>query len=195
MQLKMKELEIRGKELALEYKAKELELMAAKGRTSESSEAPFDVGKHVRFVPPFQETEVDKYYMHFEKIASSLKWPEDVWTVLLQSIFVGKAREIYSALPVEQSSKYQLVKEAVLKAYELVPEASRQKFRTSVKEEKQTYVEFARSKEKLFDRWCASQNVNGDFMKLREMLLIEEFKSCLPPEVKTYLDEQKVDTL
>ena len=67
MQLKMKELEIREKELALEYKAKELELMAAKGRTSESSEAPFGVGKHVHFVPPFQETEVDKYFMHFEK--------------------------------------------------------------------------------------------------------------------------------
>ena len=32
-------------------------------------------------------------------------------------------------------------------------------------------------------------------MKLQEMLLIEEFKSSLPPEVKTYLDEQKVDTL
>jgi len=30
MQLKLKELEIRGKELVLEYKAKELELMAAK---------------------------------------------------------------------------------------------------------------------------------------------------------------------
>ena len=52
-------------------------------------------------------------------------------------------RQIYSALPVEQSCQYQVVKEAVLKAYELVPEAYRQKFCTSVKEEKQTYVEFA----------------------------------------------------
>ena len=105
-----------------------------------------------------------------KKIASNLKWPEDVWTVLLQRVFVGKAHEIYSAFPAEQSSKYQVVKEAVLKAYELVPEAYRQNFRTSVKEEKQTYVEFARIKERLFDRWCASQNVNGDFVKLREML-------------------------
>lgn len=195
MQLKMKELEIREKELALEYKTKELELIAAKGHPGEHSGTPFDVGKHVRFVPPFQETEVDKYFMHFEKIANSLKWPEDVWTVLLQSVFVGKAREIYSALPVEQSSIYQVVKEEVLKAYELVPEAYRQKFRTSTKEEKQTYVEFARVKERLFDRWCASQNIKGEYVKLRELLLIEEFKSCLPPEVKTYLDEQKVDTL
>ena len=194
IQLKLKELEIREKELAVEYKAKEMELMNAKSRTSESV-TPFDVGKHIRFVPPFQEIEVDKYFMHFEKIANSLKWPEDVWTVLLQSVFVGKAREIYSALPVEQSSQYTVVKEAVLKAYELVPEAYRQKFYTSVREDKQTYVEFARIKERLFDRWCASQNTNGEYAKLRELILIEEFKSCLSPEVKTYLDEQKVETL
>jgi len=82
---------------------------------------------------------------------------------------VGKAREIYSALPVEQSSQYTVVKEAVFKAYELVPEAYRQKFRTSVREDKQTYVEFARIKERLFDRWCASQNTNGEYAKLREL--------------------------
>jgi len=42
-------LEIREKQLALEYKAKELELMAAKSRTSETSEAPFGVGKQCMF--------------------------------------------------------------------------------------------------------------------------------------------------
>jgi len=67
MKLKLKELEIR-EELALEYKAKEIELIAAKGRSSERDVTPFDVGKHICFVPPFQETEVDKYFMHFEKL-------------------------------------------------------------------------------------------------------------------------------
>ena len=153
VQLRLRELEIREKELAVEYKTKEIELHNAKsmGGPATNVGATFDVGKHIRFVPPFQETEVDKYFMHFEKIAASLKWPEDVWTVLLQSVLIGKAREIYSALPVDQSSNYLLVKEAVLKAYELVPEAYRQKFRKTTKEENQTYVEFARTKERLFD--------------------------------------------
>ena len=47
----------------------------------------------------------------------------------------------------------------------------------------------------LFYWWCASQNINKESGKLRELLLIEEFKGCLPPEVKTHLDKQKVDTL
>ena len=42
-------------------------MIAAKGRTSESAVTPFDVGKYVRFVSPFQETEVNKYFMDFKK--------------------------------------------------------------------------------------------------------------------------------
>ena len=133
LQLKLKELDVREKELALEYKAKELELHNAKTRTVKVSEVPFDVGKHICFVPPFQESEKGKYLMRFEKVATSLKWPEDVWTVPLQSVFVGKAREIYAALPVEHSARYQTMRDAVLKAYEQVPEAYRQNLETAPK--------------------------------------------------------------
>ena len=58
----------------------------------------FDVSKHIKLVLPFQEREVDKYFLHFEKIAMSLGWPREVWMLLLQSVLVGKAREIYSAM-------------------------------------------------------------------------------------------------
>ena len=109
--------------------------------------------------------------MHFEKIVASLKWPEEIWTVLLQSVLIGKAREIYSALLVEQNARYTIVKESILKAYELVPEAYRQKFRNTSKGNKQTFVDFAWDKERLFDRWRASQNVGGDFAKLRQFAI------------------------
>ena len=154
-QLRLKEIELRERELVTQLKIKELEIAAATAPTdSAPRRADFDVSKHVRFVPPFQETEVDKYFLHFEKVASSLAWPKGVWTLLLQSALLGKAREAYSALSVDQSSEYETVKTAVLRAYELVPEAYRQKFRNSKKGESQTYVEFARTKETLFDRWC-----------------------------------------
>ena len=110
-----------------ELRMKELELqnMTVK-RQSLDSGAHFDVTKHIRFVPPFQEKEVDKYFLHFEKVAENLKWPKEHWTLLLQSVIIGKAREIYTQLTVEQSSSYDTVKELILKAYELVPEAYRQ---------------------------------------------------------------------
>ena len=82
----------------------------------------FDVTKHIRLVPPFPEKEVDKYFLHFEKVAENLNWPKEHWTLLLQSVLIGKAREIYTQLSVEQSHHYETVKELILKGYELVPD-------------------------------------------------------------------------
>ena len=47
----------------------------------------FDVTKHIRPVLPFQEKEVDEYFLHFEKVAENLNWPNEHWTLLLQSVF------------------------------------------------------------------------------------------------------------
>ena len=177
--LRMKELEMQDK-----AKTKPLDLGTH-----------FDVTKHIRLVPPFQEKEVDKYFLHFEKVAENLKWPKEHWTLLLQSVVIGKAREIYTQLSLEQSSDYDKVKEVILKAYELVPEAYRQKFRNCRKENDQTHVEFARTKEQLFDRWCSSKKIGSDYPKLRQLMLVEEFKRCINSDVKSLLDEKEVETL
>ena len=92
--LRMKELEMQDK-----VKTKPLDLGTH-----------FDVTKHIRHVPPFQEKEVDKYFLHFEKVAENLKWPNEHWTLLLHSVVFGKARGIYTQFSLEQSSGYDKVK-------------------------------------------------------------------------------------
>ena len=89
---------------------------------------------------------------------------------------IGKAREIYTQLSLEQSSDYDQVTERILKAYELVPEAYRQKFSNCRKENDQTLVEFARTKEQLLDRWCSSKKIGSGYPKLRQLMPVEEFK-------------------
>ena len=84
------------------------------------------------------------------------------------------------------------MKNAILKADELVPEAYRQKFRNYYKQESQTRVEFAHEKEVYFDRWCNSREVGTDFDKIRQVILTEEIKRCVRDDIKTYLDEQKI---
>ena len=124
----------------------------------------FDVIKNFQAVPSFQEDDVDMFFLHFEKLAANLNWPKDHWTILLQkALFVGKAREIFAQLSVEQSQKYEYVKDVVLRGYQLNPEAYRQKFRNYQRDISQTFVEFARVKEQLFDHWCHSKKVNKDF--------------------------------
>ena len=156
-QLRIKEIELKKRELCIQLKMKELEVARIVSSPTGKLEK-FDMSKHIRFVPPFQDTAVDNYFLHFEKIASSLEWPKEVWMLLLQSVLLGKAREVYSALSVDQSSNYDLVRGAILKAYELVPETCRQQFRGCKKEESQTYLELARNKENLFDCWCMAKD-------------------------------------
>ena len=155
----------------------------------------FDVIKNFQAVPSFQEDDVDMFFLHFEKLATNLNWPKDHWTILLQKAFVGKAREIFAQLSVEQSQKYEYVKDVVLRGYQLNPEAYRQKFRNCQRDISQTFVEFARVKEQLFDRWCHSKKVNKDFEKLRQLILIEEFKRRIPFHMKTFIDEKQVENL
>lgn len=71
---------------------------------------------------------MDSNFSAFERTAVSLNWPKDVWSLLLQCRLVGKAMEVFSTLPLVESLQYEAVKTAILRAYELVPEAYRQKF-------------------------------------------------------------------
>ena len=64
-QLKFEELK-----LSMQLKMKELEV---RGAGSSSVEISFDVNKHIKFVPIFSETEVDKYFLHFQKVAKGPK--------------------------------------------------------------------------------------------------------------------------
>ena len=75
--------QLRIKEIEFNEKSK------SKSLSSDTSKI-FDVTKHIQLVPPFQEKEVDKYFLHFEKVAENLKWPREHWTLLLQSVVIGK---------------------------------------------------------------------------------------------------------
>ena len=71
----------------------------------------------------------------------------------------------------------------------------KQKFRNCNKENEQTHVEFARTKEQLFDRWCFSKKIGSHHEKLRQLMLVEEFKRCINTDIKSFLDVKQVETL
>lgn len=181
---KMKDLEV-----AQAIRLKELEIKARESGLTLPTDR-FDVTRSIRLVPPFNEKEVDKFFAHFERVATVLKWPREVWTMTLQSIFVGKAQQAYSTLSLEDAADYEKVKQAVLRIYSLVPEAYRQKYRNYQRPESLTYVEFVREKELLFDRWINSEEITT-FEGLRNEMILEDFKSCLPKNVATFLSEHK----
>ncbi|XP_068203019.1 uncharacterized protein [Palaemon carinicauda] len=114
-----------------------------------------------------------------------------MWTVLIQCRLVGKTIRVYNALEEGIARDYQKVKTLILKAYDLVPEAYRLKFRNDNKHPSQSFVEFARLKENQFDDWIKTRQVVS-FAAIREMLLLEEFMKACSKELRVHLEEVKV---
>ncbi|XP_068213400.1 uncharacterized protein [Palaemon carinicauda] len=115
-----------------------------------------------------------------------------MWTTLVQCRLKGKSQRVYNTLNEGLSSDYDSVKAIVLKAYDLVPEAYRQKFGNFKKNPDMTFVEFARKKEQFMDDWLKSKEVDT-FGKLQELILTEEFKRSVSRELKIHLEELKID--
>lgn len=183
------------RQLELESQRETQALSSSPGMYPPSTSAnqnPFHVSKYVTLIPTFRESEVDCYFSTFERIASALHWPQEAWPLLVQFKIHGKAQEAIAALPLEESLKYDSVKAAILFAY--IPEAYRQKFRNRKNLLSQTFSEFARDKGILFDKWIVSSEVN-DFESLRELILLEEFKNCIPDRIVVHLNEQRSNLL
>ena len=58
-----------------EFEMRKLELQEKLGSdpSVEKSSAKFNVTKHIKFVPPIEQADVDKYFLYFEKVVGNPK--------------------------------------------------------------------------------------------------------------------------
>lgn len=114
------------------------------------------------------------HLLHFERLAKIQQWSDAEQTLLMHCVLTGKSQEVFSALSKADSENYETVKQAVLQTYQLVPEAYRQKFRTSQKQQSQTYVEFVGGLRILSNRWQVASGVST-FEQLGELVLLGSY--------------------
>lgn len=168
-------------------------LSADEVTASRGSARPPDISNMVKLIPKFNEKDPDVFFTLFENVAADRDWSDSEKTLLLQSVLVDKAQEAFVALPATDRKKYEKVKKAVLKAYELVPEAYRLKFRSWRKGDKQTYTEVARELSTHFNRWCSAVDVTT-FEQLSNLIVLEQFRNILPERIATHVAERNLKT-
>ncbi|XP_076054461.1 uncharacterized protein LOC143033145 [Oratosquilla oratoria] len=183
--------------LALQVELGKIELQLEILRREQTrADAPvFRLESQLASVPKFNEDEPDRFFAIFEKMAHLNGWPLDKWTQLVYRSFTGKALDVFYALSEEQVKDYYMVKSTVLTSYQLVPEAYRQQFRNLKKGGKETYVEYFRRKQALFQRWIESESAHRSHDKLAELILLEDIRNNLHPDVRAYLDQRSIRTL
>ena len=117
-------------------------------------------------VPLFHEPEVTKFFTAFELAAKRLEWQECHWPTLIHCCLTGKALTTFNRLTEEDLKSFQVVRDSMLKVYKLVPETYRQQFRNTVMQQRQSFGEFSRRKEDLFNKWIGGSGVKT-FLELR----------------------------
>ena len=198
LELEEREKEREEKEKERKEKEKErkhqLEMIDRTGSSTGILPSTFDVSKQVKLIPEFVEKDPAEFFIQFEKLALSLKWPRDYWPVLVQSALKGKGLSAYLALSELECNCYETVKDSILQSYQLTAEYYRNKFRSSRKNYNESYIEFAHNVEKLMTRWLTSSGVDT-LEGLKELVVLEQFLLGVPHDVKVYLLEREVDNL
>ena len=169
-------------------------MIAKTGSIGNPAQSKFDVSKQAKLIPDFVEKDPAEFFIQFEKLSSTLKWPKDYWPVLVQSGLKGKGLSAYLALSEVECKSYDTVKESILQAYQITAEYYRTKFRNSRKSFNESYIEFAHNVEKLMNRWLTSSDVDT-LGGLKELIVLEQFLYGIPNDVKVYLLEREVDNL
>ena len=172
-ELEVKELQIRQE---LEIKGKEFQTQELICNTKKR----FKASEATTLLPRFDETNVDGYFRTFESLAAINDWPEAQWLIILYPKFTGKAQRVFNTL--EQFEDYQTVKNSIIKAHEITPEAYRQKFRGLTKAFAHTFIEFATEKKRLLQKWMDSTNTST-FKDLVNLIVLEEVKNKMPQNI------------
>jgi len=81
-------------------------------------------------IPCFDERsdDMDSFLYRFEVYADSQRWSKGQWAVYLSALSKGKASEVYSRILVKDAEDYAILKDALLKRFNLTEEGFKQKF-------------------------------------------------------------------
>ena len=99
-------------QLLLKKEMLELELRIKQEGGNPNSTPAASIGTNV--LPQFDEGDPENFFSQFEKIA--YHWPKEMWPILVQTHFKGKAREAFANLDPASSKEYEKVKDVVLLA-------------------------------------------------------------------------------
>ena len=189
-----KEREEREKEREEREKERQHELAVISAKTNpEYTEAvthgpPLSLPK----IPPFDEKvdEIDLYIDRFEKLASFHKWEENTYATMLGTLLRGKALKVYCSLSPSLADNFGELKKALLNAFHINYNVYRKRFRESVIQNDESFVQFNCRLGQNFDKWISSSDVEKNYEGLRDFMISDQFLSSCSLELRSHLLEQ-----
>ena len=167
------------------------EIERAKLETAKLEAAKNDkgnVGKDPK-LPYFDENKdkMDSYLARFEKYATANKWPRDRWSLNLSALLKGKALEVYDRLSSEDSQDYDVLKEALLKNFDMTEQGFKKRFKNSRPEKSETFTQFASRIGSYLEKWFSLAKVDKSFEAVLDFLVRDQILECSSRELYVHL--------
>nr|XP_056719023.1 zinc finger and SCAN domain-containing protein 30-like [Euleptes europaea] len=153
----------------------------APGVTSASSPAWGNL--QVPQLTPADDIEV--YLSTFERVADACQWPREQWVVRLAPALSGAAREAYRHLDSRDREDYGKVKAAILRCCDIGSETRRRRFRQFGLQEAEGPRQAWAYLHDLCHQWLKPDIRSKE--QILELLILEQFLSILPEEVRTWV--------
>jgi len=152
------------------------------GRTKKFGDAP----RHVVLHMPSEHAELPQFFDTVEKLFTINQVPADVQAKLLIPILSFQAKTIIGRITSDDLMSYDKVKHFLLIEFRRTPKEYKVRFDTASKNVNETYVLFTSRLGNLLLYYLRSRGVE-DFATLRELLVSDKLKSCLPPGTLNYV--------
>ncbi|XP_068245439.1 uncharacterized protein [Palaemon carinicauda] len=186
------------RQLKLQIEYDEIRKKADKEREERVAKHPNPIVDPLRSslpkIPPFDETvdEIDLYIDRFERLAKFYKWKEEDYSMLLGTLLRGRALKIYCSLSSDIVNNFVSLKKALLKAFHINSNVYRRKFRDSIIDTDESFVQFNCKLGQYFDKWLELANVEKNYESVRDFMIFDQMLSSCSHDLRSFLLEQSL---
>ena len=142
-------------------------------------------------LPEFDDqTDIDHFLEHFERVATLHGWPKDCWGVRLVPLLSGRAREAYLQLEIGKSTDFEQVKAALRRRFTRDANHYRKQFRETRKTSEETFPQFSLRLRTIVKKWAEIESRDlTDSGQVLEMFLHEQLLSTLHGDIEIRVRE------
>ena len=132
--------------------------------------------------------DIESYLTTFERIMAANEVSRERWSFQLAPHLTRKAQQAYAALPPEDAKTYDMVKEAILRRYDINEETYRQRFRKLRPKEGEPPQELITRLKDLATRWARESKSREELL---DLIVREQFLAILPEDARIAVIERQ----
>jgi hypothetical protein len=145
---------------------------------------------------PLKESDdVEKFFEQFDRVAELNKWNNEKCATRIIPLLTGKARDAYLKMKKDDIKNYEQIKNCVLQEYQLTAEHYHLKFRNIQKNANENFKQFADRIIRLFEKWVTLSDVDKDYARLSQLVMLETFYNSLTDEMSIHIRGKEPNTI